>query len=382
MHLKPHTANRIFHVTYSRPWSLMGFLKSILSVLAIITGLSSAQEYGSHTLPADLADSTAKVLGALNKDPNNANRTLGYSEGPATDMDGNLFFTEGQDNTGNIFKVTLDGKESVFFSGPTQPNGMEFDPQGRLTVCEKGSVSTFDKAGVRTQLSNPGNVDLKNVNDLSIASDGSMWLTNHGTGNTYFYRDPSGVITTYPNTNALGVLVPNGIEYLEEKKLLFVNSSDDNKVYLFDVSAAHKPSNKRVFASVPVPDGLTVDEKGNVYIASFNDGAIYVFDPTGNQLLGKIKVTGDANPVANTSNCVFGGIDGKTLYMTGDAGAFKLQMKVAGRKRPGSVGLHAGRSQLFHRGPNTWKTRTTLLGRSISQRLPVATLAVFESPSR
>ncbi len=72
-------------------------------------------------------------------------------------------------------------------------------------------------------------------------------------------------------------------------------------------------------------DGITLDEMGNVYSVSYRDNTIYVFDSTGVEI-GKIVV--DA---ANVSNCIFGGPEGKTLYITGDGVLRKVELKVKGR---------------------------------------------------
>ncbi len=337
MLFNPRNAPRNLHVTSARR-----ALRSALALCILGAGFAAAQDFGGHTLPPDLADPAAKVIGVLNKDPKNASRAMGYSEGPAVDSAGNLYFTEDIGSNGNIWKVTPQGVGSNFYTGPALPNGMEFDPQGRLTACEQGSISTYDKNGARTPLTMLGNPDLKRVNDVTIAVDGGMWFTNHQFGNTFFYRAPNGTVTSYPNVAPLGVAVPNGIEFIEEKNLLLVNSSNDNKVYQYDVSPDRKPSNKRFFATVAVPDGITVDEKGNIYVASWGDGKIQVFNSTG-KALGDITVKSAGTDAdgqnGNTSNCVFGGSENKTLYITGDGGAYKIVLKVAGRKRPGTTNL-------------------------------------------
>jgi gluconolactonase len=294
-----------------------------------------AQSLGTVALPADLAEANAQVEAVLNKEPGNASKYLGYSEGPAVDADGNLFFSEMDGD--RIFKVTPQGVGSVFYSLKHKSNGMEFDPQGRLIVCQQGAIAVLDKEGNRTLLTNTGSgFNLQTLNDITIGSNGAMYLTNHSTGNMIFHRSPSGAITTYPGTK-----VPNGIEWLEEKKILLVASSDDSKVYQFDVAEDGALSNKRDFAPVPVPDGMTADEKGNIYVASWSQGVIHVLSPAG-QALGKITVK-NPNPGdpygagGNTSTCAFGGPGNKTLYITGDGGAYKVQLKVAGRVRPGST---------------------------------------------
>jgi hypothetical protein len=99
-------------------------------------------------------------------------------------------------------------------------------------------------------------------------------------------------------------------------------------------------STKKTFAIVNGPDGLTLDANYNVYIASNSGsiGSIIVYDSSGNQL-GSIAMRQDNSPSGNASNCVFGGQDNKTLYITGDSGAYKIQLKVPGRVKPGYSSL-------------------------------------------
>lgn len=355
---------------------------ALLSAAAILSGVmcAAAQDYGSHTLPANLADPATKIEGVMNKDPLNASRKMGYCEGPAADANGNVFFTEDIGTNGNIWKVTAQGVGSRFYSGPALPNGMEFDPQGKLVACENNSISFYDTNGMRTPLTMTGSPELKRVNDVSISSKGAMFFTNHGTGNTFFYRSPEGEVTSYNEslTPAVGLKIPNGIEYIEEKKMLLVNSDGAAKVYRFDVADDGKVSNKTEFASVAEPDGLTVDELGNIYIASYNDGAINVFDPTGKKLLGKITVKGDGNQSGNTSNCVFG-VSDKCLYITGDGGLFKLRMKVGPRVRPGSTGLSHPAGITLAPAARSVGAIYDLAGRRVEVRMPAA-LRLLTSP--
>lgn len=68
-------------------------------------------------------------------------------------------------------------------------------------------------------------------------------------------------------------------------------------------------------------DGMTIDERGNVYCAG--GGAVQVWNPAG-QLL--VKIT----PPEGPANCVFGGPENKTLFMTARKGFYSVKMKVAG----------------------------------------------------
>jgi gluconolactonase len=70
-----------------------------------------------------------------------------------------------------------------------------------------------------------------------------------------------------------------------------------------------------------LPDGLSVDEKGNLWASG--PGGIWIFSPDA-KLLGRIN-TGE-----RTSNCAFGE-DGTTLFMTVDHYLCRIKTKVRGK---------------------------------------------------
>jgi gluconolactonase len=355
---------------------------ALLLGLALIPGLAAAQDFGTHTLPADLADPAVKVQGALQKDPK-TNRSLNYSEGPVGDAEGNLYFTEDNAGLGNIWKVSAAGVGSNFYNGPGMPNGLEFDNAGFLYSAEKGGIAKYDKndSKTRTMITmTPALNATFRINDLTISSKGAMFFANHAQGDQYFYRDPSGAVTTYNNTGALGVKTPNGAEYIEEKKILFVTGDGAAKVFKFDVSDAGVVSNKTEFANVAEPDGLTMDEKGNLWVASYNDGAIYAFGPNGGAPLGKITING--GKAGNASNCAFGGVDRKTLFITGNGGAYKIQLKVAGRVRPGAVSIARNARYTLAPAAKRDAGAYTLEGRKVAKNLPAALMLVSSPLAR
>lgn len=289
-----------------------------------------AQALGTVSLPASLADAGVQVTGVLNKDPQ-SNAFLAFCEGPARDAQGNLFFTE--QNPNRIWKVSS-GTGSVFGGNTAYTsNGTEFDPQGRLTVCQKGAIATYDAAGARTVLAT---LDASvSANDLTIGSTGAMYFSNWGSN--VFRRSATGQVTTFS-----GYSTSNGIEWVEERKKLYLSQDGPDQVWVYDVADDGSLANGKMFASIPEPDGITVDELGNIYVASYNDGKINVFDTAG-QPLGSVTVknanTSDNNQNGNTSNCVIGA--DRKLYITGDGGLYSVQLKVGPRRRPGTVGLRA-----------------------------------------
>jgi len=282
------------------------------------------------SLPASLAAPGAQVV--------DVHVGLSYSEGVAVDPDGNVFFSEDPDyDNGRIWKITPQGVKSVYKDPSRGSNGLDFDNEGRLHICMHDSLLRVEKDGKVTVLhASTPSASIGRVNDLSINSAGAVFFTNLN-GNTLFFRNTSGQITTKTFSGV------NGVEWIEEKSIVYVASGGLQKCKVDNATGAL--SDCAVFAASPngATDGLTVDAQGNVWHANWSLGKVFVSDSTGKEL-GSISI--DAAPVAspkhsssgamgNTDNCHFGGPDNKTLFITGDGGLYKIDLLVAGRNRPG-----------------------------------------------
>jgi gluconolactonase len=176
-------------------------------------------------------------------------------------------------------------------------------------------------------------VTFNQANDLSIGSNGAIYFT--ALGSAVYYLSPSRQLSTV-TTN---ISQANGIEWLEEEKAVYVNSTGSNVVYRFDIdSVTGALINRTTFATgVTQPDGGAVDVNGNRYVASYGAGEVRVYNRAGTYV-GRIVL---GNPpgtynnrggtAGNTSNAAFGGADMKTLYITGDGGLYSIRLKIAGR---------------------------------------------------
>jgi gluconolactonase len=288
--------------------------------------------YSAHqvSLPASLAAPGAQVV--------DVHVGLSYSEGVAVDPAGNVFFSEDPDvDNGRIWKITPQGEKSIYKDPSRGSNGLEFDNQGRLHICMHDSLLRVETDGKVTVLhASTPSASIGRVNDLSISSTGAVFFTNLN-GNTLFFRNTSGQITTKTFSGV------NGVEWIEEKSIVYVASGGLQKCKVDNTTGAL--SDCAVFVASPngATDGLTVDVQGNVWHANWSLGKIFVSDSTGKEL-GSISI--DAAPVAapkrstsgamgNTDNCHFGGPENKTLFITGDGGLYKIDLLVAGRNRPG-----------------------------------------------
>lgn len=294
-----------------------------------------SQNLGTINLPASIADQNTKIENALPSKP----QKIGYCEGPVVDKKGNLFFSE--QNAGIIWKVTTSGTVSKWMIFNTSyVNGLDISPDGNMVVCEKTSITERDTNGnlIRVITSASGNNWGQGANDLTFASNGDMFFTAFNQ-HFWFHSKDNSINRDYNYTSPSNIYF-NGIEYLEEKGFIYICQWGQNKVIKCNVgpNGVVDTLNKKTFVNINGPDGITVDANYNVYIASNNavTGGVHVYDSTGKEL-GSIVLRQDNNLSGNTSNCVFGGPDNKTLYITGDSGAYKVQLKVPGRVRPSNV---------------------------------------------
>lgn len=309
---------------------------SQISVTALIVSVPAVfgQNLGTVNLPSTIADAGVQIVDMVPVKP----QQIGYCEGPVV-KDGTLYFSE--QNAGIIWKVTASGTISKWMTmNPAYVNGLDIAPSGNLAICEMTRITERDYDGNLIRVITSGNNWGQGANDLTFASNGDMFFTAFNQ-HFWFHSADSTVNRDY-NFNQPSNINFNGIEYIEEKGILYACQWGQNKVLKYSVNENREvnTNNPVTFASIAGPDGITVDENYNVYIASnnFTTGGIYVYDSTGNQL-GNILMRQDNNPGSNASNCVFGGPENKTLYITGDNGAYKVQLKVAGRVRPGNTAI-------------------------------------------
>jgi gluconolactonase len=298
-----------------------------LMLALTLSSLGWAQH--TFTLPTDLADASAQVQ--------DVHVGLHYSEGPAIDASGTLFFSENPDtDVGVIWKITTDGTKSVFKDPSRGSNGLEFDNQQRLHIAMKDSLLRIETDGKVTALAGgtAAGKALARVNDLSISSTGAVFFTNLN-GNTVFFRNTDGQIRTRDFSGC------NGIEWVEEKSIVYIGGGSLQKCAVNNATGEIGTCSQFAGAT----DGLTIDLNGNVWRANWSEGKVYAHDSTGRQLgsitINAATVSGKRSSngaMGNASNCHFGGPDLKTLFITGDGGLYKIQLKVAGRRRPGWPG--------------------------------------------
>ena len=301
------------------PKTTIGFYFSGLITAAMITSTYS------HTvsLPENLVSKSESVQ--------QVKTGVTFGEGPAVDPSGILYFTDRSPS--RIWKVTTDGNATVFRNPANDANGLVFDPEGRLIVCEKKGLTRVEKDSSITTLLNADTLGSEGPNDLTLTSDEGIFFTSsiwNSTGKV-FYRSPDSKVKTVLSFSAMNY--PNGLEYIEEKNLLYLCITQSDSILKYRVNDDKSVTRLGLLCKIQSPDGLAIDNNGNLWVAASDGGpGVVVIDSTGNKL-GNILIDNQVG----VQNCAFGGPDNKTLYIAGRSTIFSIKTLVGGRSTTGEV---------------------------------------------
>ncbi|MES2776285.1 MAG: SMP-30/gluconolactonase/LRE family protein [Bacteroidota bacterium] len=253
-----------------------------------------------------------------------------FTEGPATDKQGNVFFTDQPNN--KIWKYDTSGKLSVFLEKAGRSNGMYFDDKGNLVTCadEENQLWSISSTGeVTVLLKDLDGLHFNGPNDLWIHPDGGIYFTDPYYQRDYWTRksaEMNGEKVYYLKKNKAPVVVadnlakPNGIIGTPDGRWLYVADIKANKTYRYKIAKDHSLTEQTLFAPMG-SDGMTIDELGNIYLTG---KGITVYNPEG-QLLEHIAVPGGW-----TANITFGGKERNIAFITASKAVYVLPMKVKG----------------------------------------------------
>lgn len=263
----------------------------------------------------------------------------GYCEGVVFDRAGNAFVSDTRHGT--IYRIGRDNQPVVWAKTPA-PNGHKILPDGTHLVCDKGAVRRFAADGkpLPDASTECDGTPLRAPNDLTIDPAGGFYFTDPGGSGrknpigTVHYVDPQGKT----HKIADGLAFPNGIVLRPGGKTLLVAESEHNRVLEYPVLAPGKLGERKIFATLPAkqgeqienaPDGMALDEHGNLFVAHYGMRTVQVLGPDGKLLR--------SYPGGNltTSNVAFTGPNMDTLYITGaladeaasPGGIWKLELK-------------------------------------------------------
>jgi gluconolactonase len=254
-----------------------------------------------------------------------------FTEGPAADAEGNVFFTD-QPND-RILRWGTDGKLSTWLHPSGRSNGLCFDARGNLWACadeknELWSISPGKKVTVVVK-GYKGKL-LNGPNDVWVRPDQGIYFTDPFYKRDYWKRGPAqqdveGVYYLSPDRRRLVRVVadlkqPNGIIGTPDGKTLYVADIGAGRTYAYAVRPDGSLADKRLYCKLG-SDGMTLDGEGNVYLTG---KGVTIFDRSGRQV-GHVAV-----PEEWTANVCFGGRDRRTLFITAGRGLYALRLRVKG----------------------------------------------------
>lgn len=255
-----------------------------------------------------------------------------FTEGPASDADGNVFFTD-QPND-RIMKWSTDDELTTWMQPSGRSNGLCFDNYGNLWSCadEKNELWIIGKEKeVQVLLDSYEGGKLNGPNDVWVAPDGSAFFSDPFYKRPWWDRDTTqqdGQCVYYLSSDkhelvrVIDDLVqPNGIIGTPDGKMLYVTDIKDKKTYSYSINKDGQLANKKLFCEMG-SDGMTLDNRGNLYLT--NSGGVFVFDKDGQQI-NNIKID-----EGWTANVCFGGSDMNSLFITAKSGIYRIKMNVKG----------------------------------------------------
>jgi gluconolactonase len=281
---------------------------------------------------------------------------FGFTEGPAVDKDGNVFFTDQPNDKIYKWKAST-GQITTFLTGTGRSNGMAFDKDGYLIACADmhGEIWRIAPDGSHTVLVNNYNGKLLNgPNDVWInpktggiyitdpifprdywdASDPRKqnWEPTHseqaasGKGGHVYYLAPGSQtlvrVTTMAGWNA--DIWPNGITGTPDGKKLYVNNwtyDGTGQIKAFNINSNGILSNMQTLVNnLNFCDGMSLDEDGNIYLSG--GVGLNAYDKYGNKIL--------TIPASGGTNNVFAGANNKILFMTSPDRVTSVKMNVKG----------------------------------------------------
>ncbi|GAA4749097.1 SMP-30/gluconolactonase/LRE family protein [Sphingomonas daechungensis] len=278
-----------------------------------------------------------------------------WSEGPVWIADGGyLLFSDVPNNRihrwsgGTEAKIFLEPSGGTATTGFREPgsNGLKPGPAGSIIIADQGNrgvalldLKTHAKRALAQQY---GGKKLNSPNDVAVGPDGAIWFTDppyglEGINDSPLKEQPANGVYRIGMDGTVTLIdgeltFPNGLAFSPDGRTLYVSSSDPEKAVImkYAVGPDGSVSGKTLFADFTsdakagkpgLPDGMTVDEHGNLWATA--PGGIRILSPDG-KAIGRID---HDKPI---SNAAFGGPDGRTLFMTASDQILALKTNVRG----------------------------------------------------
>lgn len=254
-----------------------------------------------------------------------------FTEGPAADASGAVYFSDVR--ASRIHRWTVDGGVTVFREPSGGANGLYVTATGRLVVCEGlgRRVVEDDLSGTLRVLADAyDGKKLNSPNDVWVRPDGGIYFTDPRYGSqagveqdgmhTYFIPPDGGPLLRVTHD----LTTPNGVDGTPDGAFVYIADAGARQVWRYRPLPDGRLTDKTAFAPRAV-DGMTLDEQGNVYLATGPNIEVYI---AAGQLIETIPFP------EQPANVAFGGPDFRTLFVTARSSVYTLAMVVRGAPSP------------------------------------------------
>lgn len=255
-----------------------------------------------------------------------------FTEGPASDKNGNVFFTD-QPNDKIIKWNESDNTLSIFKEPAGRANGLYFDQNENLLAAADNENELWrinSNGKVDTLITNFEGKKLNGPNDLWVDLHGGIYFTDPYYQRPYWDRtaaelEEKNVYYISPDLKNITIAAtdfvqPNGIIGTPDGKTLYVADIGDQKTYSYSIQNNGTLTNRTLFTDMG-SDGMTIDNKGNIYLTG---EGVTVFNSKGHKIQ-HIPINEEW-----TANVTFGGKNQDILFITAMGSVYTLKMNVHG----------------------------------------------------
>lgn len=291
------------------------FITSVICSISIISCKSQS---------VDLVAEGAELIQISNE--------YSFTEGPASDKNGNVFFTD-QPNDKIIKWNESDNTLSIFKEPAGRANGLYFDQNENLLAAadNENELWRINANGkVDTLITNFEGKKLNGPNDLWVDLHGGIYFTDPYYQRPYWDRtaaelEEKNVYYISPGLKNITIAAtdfvqPNGIIGTPDGKTLYVADIGDQKTYSYSIQNNGTLTNRTLFTDMG-SDGMTIDNKGNIYLTG---EGVTVFNSKGHEIQ-HIPINEEW-----TANVTFGGKNQDILFITAMGSVYTLKMNVHG----------------------------------------------------
>lgn len=188
------------------------------------------------------------------------------------------------------------------------------DSSDYLLVEQRG-ISRMDLSGKRHEILTLIEADEnKRFNDAKADPSGRLWAGVMG----YEANATDGALYSYQANGLMHQMItdlscPNGMDWSDDLSTMYFIDSPTRSVgvYDFNLATAEISLRSSIEIALPgIPDGMTLDAEGNLWVALWDGSAVIQLSPSG-KLLQEIKL-----PASRITSCTFGGRDLTKLFIT------------------------------------------------------------------